>query len=118
MSNLLQDGATWLGEQLKQSAGRSVVYSRGTSDSSPITGTLSEMKQEVIDDDGLGTGTFLNDWTFTAADLVVNASQIEHEFEYVLGIKDDTKLIFFDDRHKFLVRNLPITIVVQCCACL
>lgn len=77
MSNLLQDGATWLGEQLKQSAGRSVVYVRGTGQSDPITGTLSHLQQEVLDEDGLGTGTFLNDWTFTATDLVVNATQIE-----------------------------------------
>ena len=77
MSNLLQDAAAWLGERLKDAAGRQGVYTRQTTQTGTITGTPAEMRQEVVGEGGFGTGVFVYGWLFTAADLVIGGTRIE-----------------------------------------
>src|SRR5262245_36281242 len=77
MSNLLQDAAVWLGDRLKESAGRQVTYARGGQESEPITGTVAKHEYEVVENDGSVTLVLAYDWTFTAADLVIAGSPVK-----------------------------------------
>lgn len=77
MPNLTQRGATWLGGKLKTAGGRSVVYRRGAVISSPIVGTVGRHEYDVTDNDGITTTVVMDDWIFTATDLVLDAVQIE-----------------------------------------
>ncbi len=77
MSNFMQDSAAWLGQQLKETAGRVGVYTQGGASSDSITASPAEFRQEVLDSDGLGTGVFVYGWLFVVTDLVINGNQIE-----------------------------------------
>ncbi len=77
MTNLLQDAAVWLGDRLKESAGRQVTYARGAGESEPITGTVVQHQYEVVENDGSITLILAYDWTFTASDVVVAGSPIK-----------------------------------------
>ena len=77
MTNLLQDAAVWLGDRLKDSAGRQVTYARGAGESEPITGTVVQHQYEVVENDGSITLILAYDWTFTAGDLVVAGNPIK-----------------------------------------
>ena len=77
MTNLLQDAAVWLGDRLKESAGRQVTYARGAGEGEPITGTVVQHQHEVVENDGSITLILAYDWTFTASDLVVAGSPIK-----------------------------------------
>ena len=77
MTNLLQDAAVWLGDRLKESAGRQVTYARGAQESDPITGTVAQHQYEVVENDGSVTTVLAYDWSFTAADLVIAGSPIK-----------------------------------------
>lgn len=70
MSNLLQDGATWLAGQLKDHAGRSVVLRRqGQALTTTLTGTVVAQEYEVLDEETGVVVTLLSyDWVFTASD--------------------------------------------------
>lgn len=68
-SNLLQRGATWLGERLQAAAGRSVTYKRGGQAIPDITGWPAKNEYEVTDDEGLPEKVWFYDWSFTASDL-------------------------------------------------
>lgn len=69
-TNLLQDGAAWLGDRLKQSAGRSVTYCRKGVDVA-ITATIRAAEYEVVTEEGFGTFFRGMDFIVTAADLVI-----------------------------------------------
>jgi hypothetical protein len=77
MSNLLQDAAAWLGDRLKESAGRQVIYARGVQESDPITGTVAKHEYEAVENDGSVTLVLAYDWSFTAAELVIAGSPIK-----------------------------------------
>ena len=77
MTNLLQDSAVWLGDRLKESAGRQVTYARGVQQSNPITGTVAKHEYEVVENDGSVTLVLAYDWTFTAGDLVIAGSTVK-----------------------------------------
>lgn len=77
MPNLMQSAATWLGSQLQTAAGRPGIYKRGTSDSGSITGVVTDLTQEVANEEGFGTGTLVTGWQFTASELLLNDEQIE-----------------------------------------
>ncbi len=63
---------------LKQVAGRTGAYVRSSSVSIySITATPAEMRQEVLDTAGLGTGVFVYGLLFTAADLTVGGVRLE-----------------------------------------
>ena len=69
MSNLLQDGATWLAEQLQTHAGRDVVLRRQGQVSTELTGTVVLHEYDVVDDQTGVVFTVLSyDWVFTASE--------------------------------------------------
>jgi len=76
MINLMQDGATWLGEQLQAAAGRSVTYRRGNR-SATLTAVPSQHEYDVLDEDGFATKRQSYDFVVTAADLVLGSDTIE-----------------------------------------
>ena len=69
MPNLLQDGATWLGARLKESAGRTVTIRQGRTTLTEITATVAMQEYDVKDEDGIATTLLSYDWLFTTADL-------------------------------------------------
>ena len=75
MTNLLQDGVTWLGGQLKDHCGLSVTYCRGPLMVS-ITGTATMHEYEVVDTDGVVTIVTSRDYVVHAADLVLAGTTI------------------------------------------
>jgi hypothetical protein len=75
MTNILQDGAAWLGSQLKAHAGVSVTYTRGT-DSASITATATMQQYDVVDAEGFSTSVVSRDYLVHAADLVLAGSLI------------------------------------------
>lgn len=76
MSNILQDGAAWLGEQLKAVAGVTVAYHRASSSISDVTATVSLHEYEVLDTDGIMVLIKSRDYIVHAADLVLSGSTI------------------------------------------
>lgn len=76
MSNLLQDGATWLGGQLQTAAGSEVTYSRRSACVS-VVGWPAMHEYEVLDEDGIPTRVLSHDWTFVAVELVLDGVRIE-----------------------------------------
>lgn len=77
MPNLMQRGATWLGSQLQTAGGRTGVYIRGTSESGSITAVVTDLRQEVVNEDGFGTGVILTGWQFVASELLLNGEAID-----------------------------------------
>lgn len=75
MTNILQDGAAWLGGQLNDHAGLSVVYQRGASSVS-ITATATMHEYEVVDDDGFGIVMLSRDYIVHAADMILSGAEI------------------------------------------
>lgn len=75
MTNLMQDGATWLGNRLKWHAGRTVTYRRSQGTVS-LVGCVTMNEYEVPNLDGLSTEVQSYDWTITAADLVIHGVQV------------------------------------------
>lgn len=76
MTTLLQRAATWLGERLQTAAGRTVTYRRGQRVSSDIVGWVSSHDYEEAGDDGLVATVTMDDWSFIAAELLVNGEAI------------------------------------------
>ena len=76
MGNILQDGAVWLGEQLKQVAGVTVTYQRGSSSIAGLTATVYFHEYELADQDGFVTVVKSRDYILHAADLELAGSQI------------------------------------------
>jgi hypothetical protein len=75
MTNLLQDGATWLGGRLKSHAGVTVIYARGAGSVS-VTASVEEHRYEVVDTEGFGVTALSRDYIVHAADLVINSAEI------------------------------------------
>lgn len=69
MSNMLQSGAAWLGEQLKPVGGRTVAIRQGSRVLTGIVATPVEQVYEITDDEGQPTSVVMTDWTIVAADL-------------------------------------------------
>lgn len=70
MPNILQTGATWLGEQLQAHAGRTVSVKQGAKRAvEGLTATVASHDYEVVDANGFLTTVPAYDWTFVAADL-------------------------------------------------
>lgn len=76
MTNILQDGAGWLGSQLQGSAGRQVTIRRQQFVSDAIVGWVTNEYDEV-GDDGMTTSITVVDWRFVASDVVINGEQVE-----------------------------------------
>ncbi len=73
----MQNAAAWLGSQLQTAAGREGIYKRGTSECGTLTGVVTDLQQEVVTEEGFGTGTLINGWQFVASELLLNDEQIE-----------------------------------------
>lgn len=76
MPSLLEEGAAWLGEQLQGAAGIEVEYGRRSA-SLTMVGWPSMHEYEVLDEDGIPTRILSQDWTFVAAELVLDDQPIE-----------------------------------------
>jgi len=72
MTNLLQDGAAWLGDRLKDHAGRTVTYSRGAT-SFDGTAVGKRAFYDVVDEDGIGTKVLSYDFIWKQSDLSANS---------------------------------------------
>lgn len=79
MSNLLQRGASFIGDKLKSPAvaGRTVAYRRGQSEIAKVSAWPSQHEYEVVDEQGFATSVVSFDWTFTTSDLVLRGEAIE-----------------------------------------
>ena len=75
--NLIQRGATWLGDRMQQLGGRSVRIKRGALQSLPITAWQDRKTYDAEGDDGLETSYTLDIWTFHADELIINGKTIE-----------------------------------------
>ncbi len=76
MTNLLQDGVAWLGDQLRNAAGRTVVYRRGTQTTS-ITAVGIRNRRSVIGDDSLPVVITNYEWQVKASDLLFGGTSAE-----------------------------------------
>jgi hypothetical protein len=72
---MLQAGLTWLADQLKQQASRSVTYGRGA-DSVVVQATPGKTQFEQADAHGLKTISETRDYLIQAADLVIGGIPI------------------------------------------
>jgi hypothetical protein len=105
MTNLLQDGVTWLGGKLKDHAGVSVTYQRGT-DSVSITATPTLHEYQVVDDEGFGIMMLSRDYLVHAADLVLNGSAIsprsgDRVIETIDGVSQTFELMPLGQLHEY-----------------
>lgn len=71
MTTLLQRGATWLGERLQTSAGRTVKLTRGSVNTTDFVGAVSRVAYDEIGDDGLTTSVMYDDWTIVADEILL-----------------------------------------------
>lgn len=70
MPNLMQRGATWLGDRLKEAAGREVmIRRRGTIIGSGLTAWVAFQQYQIVEEDGVITTSPVWDWTFKTTDL-------------------------------------------------
>lgn len=76
MADLLQTGSQWLAGQLKSHAGRSVIYSRGSS-TVTITATKGQADLERLGVDPATVEDETADWILTAADLILAGAVAE-----------------------------------------
>jgi hypothetical protein len=90
MVNLMQRGAAWLGDRLKDSAGSVVsVKQADVVVVAEITATRSSVPYEVADDSGFLQEVLMHDWAVVAADLgdvtlrdgtrIVDSEGVEYE---------------------------------------
>jgi hypothetical protein len=77
MPNLMQRGAAVHARLAKVAAGRTVTYRRGTNVSTPIIGWQDKHDYTELDNEGIATTVEIDDWTFTATDLIVGGEPIE-----------------------------------------
>lgn len=75
MTNILQDGAAWLGGQLRDHAGVSITYQRGTG-TVALTATATLRQYEIVDHEGFSSTILVRDYIVHAADLVISGSAI------------------------------------------
>jgi hypothetical protein len=95
MPNLLQRGATWLGDRLSTSAGRSVVlHSQGRTLS--LTGWVSMHEYEVPDEAGGLVIVESWDWSFRTADLVLDGIHIKFDKGWQVRETLDGREISYD----------------------
>ena len=77
MSNMLQDGATWLAGQLQTHAGRDVVLRRQGQSPTDLTGTVVMHEYDVVDEEtGIVFTVLSYDWMFTASEYQVTGVQV------------------------------------------
>ena len=75
MTNIMETGATWLGEQFQQCAAVTIVYARGRSTVS-VTAHPAMHEYEVVDEDGIVTVHLSRDYILHRADLIIAGDTI------------------------------------------
>jgi len=105
MTNVMQDGAAWLGAQLKQLVGVTITYTRGTSSVS-LTATPTLHEYEIVDDEGFGIRMLSRDYLLHAADLVLAGAAIvprsgDRITEVVGGVSQVFEVMPLGQSHEF-----------------
>ncbi len=77
MANALSHAVAGLAATLKSVAGESVVYSRGSASSDPLTAVSDMQTYEVLDQQGVPISVLSYDFLFTTTDIVIGSDQIE-----------------------------------------
>lgn len=77
MTTLLQRGVTAFSSRIKTAAGRSVTITRQSNSTATITGACASNAYSEVGEDGLQTSVTYDDWTFTAADIVISSTTVE-----------------------------------------
>ena len=72
----MQDGAAWLADKLKQVAGRSVVFARG-SQTVTVTGTATIQEYEVMDASGVMVNVTSRDYVLSSEDIVLAGQTVK-----------------------------------------
>lgn len=75
MTNLLQDGVTWLGGKLKDHAGLTITYARGVYSVS-MTATCSMQEYQITDEEGFSTAVLSRDYILHGAELILNGAAV------------------------------------------
>lgn len=75
MANMLATGVNWLNNMLADHAATTIVYRRG-GHSVTLPATAGMTSQETMTPDGAMVAVRRHDWTFPAADLVINGQLI------------------------------------------
>lgn len=76
MTTLLQRGQSWHAARLKVAAGVSGVYRQGNRESASLTATVTLQEYDIVQADGSVNSMLVHDWTFTAADIVIEGDAI------------------------------------------
>ena len=105
MTNLLQDGATWLGQQLKAHAGLSISYHRGIN-SVAVTATATMHEYDVVDDEGFGIVMLSRDYIVHAADMILSGSEIaprsgDRIVETIRGVSQTFEVMPLGQKHAY-----------------
>lgn len=74
--NLMQRGAVFLGQNMQASAGRSIIYKRGSHETAAITAWNANQEYDAEDANGVTTTIAMDDWTVFAEDLAFNGAQL------------------------------------------
>jgi hypothetical protein len=94
MAALLPDAATWLGEQLRKSAGSEITYVRRDG-CVALAAWPARHEYEVLDEDGIPTRVLSFDWTCLARDLVLGGHPLEPRAgDRLVEIDDGAELVF------------------------
>lgn len=104
MTNMLQDGVAWLGGQLKNSAGLTVTYARG-SDSVAVTASAAFHEYQIVDEEGFSQSVLVRDYILHAADLILDGSAVAPRIgdvitETIGGVAQTFEVLPLDDRRR------------------
>ena len=105
MTNMMQDGAAWLGGQLKTAAGVSVTYTRGTN-SVTLTAVPTLHQYEIVDDEGFGISMLSRDYLIHAADLILAGAEIapragDRIAETIDGVAQTFEVMPLGQKHEY-----------------
>jgi hypothetical protein len=95
MTTLMQRGDSWLAGKLQVAAGRSVTL-HWRNKSVPVTGTVTLQQYEVVDENGLTTLVESWDWTFTAAELLLDGQLVRPTKGYWLSETLNSEEVRYD----------------------
>jgi hypothetical protein len=95
MTTLMQRGASWLAGKLQAAAGRSVTL-HWRNKSVAVTGTVTLQQYEVVDENGLTTLVESWDWTFTAAELLLDGQSVRPTKGYWLSETLNSEEVRYD----------------------
>lgn len=95
-TNLLQDGADWLGERLKESAGRSMSYTQGNTTLATVTGVPSAKIYHSFDN-GAETLVHSLDWIVSADDVALTPRPGDRITETLGGVEYIYEVMPIDD---------------------